>query len=152
MGKKNLKYLSNLIDEDMVTEDSLGNNITDFSFEGGFNDQEENNKMNKYSSVANSILKEINNIKECKRQQNVINNYGIDKAISGKEWEGTPYWSSVDGDMLIKNLKDNHLAKIPRHLYNNKVVKDSYDLPPKIVEEIKKRGFKLLKNCVVITS
>lgn len=148
--REDLIHLQKLVKTDMIIEDSLGNHISEFDYDGGFSDQEEINEMNKYSAVAGALGKEISMMKEVIRQQGVIRKYGIDKAVSGKEWEGTPYWSSISGDILITDLKDDHLSRIPRHLFNNKVVKDSNDLPPKIVEEIRKRGFQLKKNCIVI--
>lgn len=148
--KENLIHISRLIKDDMVIEDSLGNISDNFEFEGGFSDQEEINEQNKYSAVAEALGAEISFVKENIRQQHVVEKYGIDISESGKEWEGTPYWSSAEGDILISDLEDNHLSRIPRHLYNNGVVKNSKDLPPKIVEEITKRGFKLLGNCIVL--
>jgi len=151
VSKENLVFLQKIITEDIVIEDSLGNVKTEHDdYKGGFSDLEEINEMKKMAAVASAIDSEIGLIKEAIRQQSVVAKYGIDKAESGKEWEGTPYWSSVNGNILVSDLKDNHLAKIPRHLYNNGVVKSSKDLPPKLVDEIKKRGFKLLNNCVVI--
>lgn len=148
--KRNLYYLSNILDENMITEDSLGNINTEHNYEGGFSDQEEINEMKKCSAIAGAITKELEMMKEVIRQQESVDKYGIAYSKSGKAWENTPYWSSRDGDVLIEDLGDNHLARIPRHLYNNGVVSHKDDLPPNIVKEINKRGFKLLDNCVVI--
>jgi len=148
--KENLKHLDKLVDPSMITEDSLGNTRTDFEYEGGFSDLEEINERNKMQAVAGAISKEISFMREVIRQQEVVMKYGIDTAKSGKQWEGTPYWSSASGDILISDMGDDHLARIPRHLLNNKVINGVDDLPPNILAEIERRGFRVLDNCMVI--
>ena len=142
--KEYLFNLSKNLDANMITEDSLGNiiDVTDYenNYEG-FSDQEEINHKRKMEAIIGAIDKEI--------QMFSNSEYGSIKAESGKVWENTPYWSSRGGDILISELENNHLCRIPRRLFNNKIVKNSKDLPPQIVKEIKKRGFQLFNNCIV---
>ena len=134
----NRRLISDILTPDMVTEDSLGNSNYEFE-QDFFSDSEETNQIAKMKAISVSLASEIERF----RPVNIVT------SESGKAWENTEYWSSKDGDILISNLEDKHLSRIPRHLYNNGIVKNSKDLPPRIVEEIAKRGFILSNNCIV---
>ena len=136
--KENLKLISDLVTEGMIFEDSLGNFDYDFTSDA-FSDNEETNHLNKMTAVHMALTKEI---ERCRPVPTV-------EAESGKLWKDTKYWTSANGDILVSDLGDTHLSRIPRFLYNHGIVENSRDLPPVIVEEIKKRGFTLNNDCTV---
>jgi len=133
--KRDLYFLNKQLDESMILTDGMSYSDGEPSESEFFSDEQENAQRSKMNALTSSISKEINSLPK----RDILN-----KLDTGE------YWLSKDGLIKFSDMGSDHLARLPRYLFNSGKITNKSEIPIGLVNEINKRGFKILDSCVVI--